>query len=97
MKQYYVPDSILYKETISPLMQFTVPLWKQQKFIYKCPPVLQNYFISFIYHSTYIILVTDSIIKHNTNKAKTTTASITFTFLTGLNEHQTFRIWICDQ
>jgi hypothetical protein len=73
-------------------MQFTVPLWKQQKFIYKCPPVLQNYFISFIYHSTYIILVTDSIIKHNTNKAKTTTASITFTFLTGLNEHQTFRI-----
>jgi hypothetical protein len=68
-------------------MKFTVLLRKQQKFIYKCPPVLHNYFISFMYHSPYIILATDSIIKHNTKKAKTTTASITFTFLTGLNEH----------
>jgi len=49
-------------------MQFTVPLWKQQKFIYRCPPVLQNHFISYIYHSPYIILAIDSIFKHNIKK-----------------------------
>jgi hypothetical protein len=75
-------------------MQFTVPLWKQKKFTYWCPPVLQNHFISYIYHSPYIILATDSIFKYNTKKKKTKpgTASITFTSPTGLNEYQTFRI-----